>query len=428
MRFSKRGLHAIEIDPGTRARAGIGADRSGVRQVPPSVTFGRSRPSRTPTLKYQKSRVQGRRRGLRARHPVQPGVRPRVLLPRQQLRQPVQAGQEGRGRERRLPAQGRRELQEGDRQARGADREPGAGNQEAVVRVPDCRLWHRQAQRSGPGAPHRPAADRDRAERADQLSGARQALRGCGPLRRGREPSSRRPSRSSRTTPWPTRRWPVSTTGRATSRRRWRRGIRAPKMEPNNPEAWHMIGSSYQDEVFQNSKKLAASAEAEGIRPGGARGRGQGPGAQPRVLRGADLQEHPPPAHRRTSRRTRRRRSGSSTKPTTSRSRPTRSRRNRLRPRQRPQRPAQEGQVAHPPRAVATVPARSQGRNRTRLRPCCFWRAPAPIAQRRSDTAHPAGRAPQPGLSRQLAAREDRRHDAWTDQRLRDLARRARGR
>ena len=57
-------------------------------------------------------------RGSHSAAPDSPEARHGLLLPGQQLRQPVQAGPEGRSRERRVPDQGHRKLQDFGREAR----------------------------------------------------------------------------------------------------------------------------------------------------------------------------------------------------------------------------------------------------------------------------------------------------------------------
>ena len=98
-------------------------------------------------------------------------------------------------------------------------------------------------------------------ERAGQLPGAGQAVRGPRAATTRPRRRSRRPSTCGRTTGWATSCWPASTTARASSTRRWRRSSSAPTAEPNNPEAWHTIGGFYQDKVFRD-KKLAQAKVA----------------------------------------------------------------------------------------------------------------------------------------------------------------------
>ncbi len=136
----------------------------------------------------QEERVQGGRRRLPGGARPEPGfLRHHLLLPGQQLRQPVQARTGRRAGKRRLPAEGRRELQARDREDQG-HRPAGSADPQARVRVPDRRLRHRQAARLREGRAGGQAADPDGAERAAELPGARQALRGFGPVRRGRGP------------------------------------------------------------------------------------------------------------------------------------------------------------------------------------------------------------------------------------------------
>ena len=136
---------------------------------------------------------------------------------------------EGDAAERRLHPEGHRQLPQGRRREHRSEvEEVGAG-------VPGRRVRVRQAERSGQGRAGLPADHPDGAERARELHGARQAVRGRRPLRRRRSAAAARPGGRSRTTRPSIRAWRPTTTVRATSRRRSTRSQKAADLEPEQP-------------------------------------------------------------------------------------------------------------------------------------------------------------------------------------------------
>ena len=159
--------------------------------------------------------LEGGRRPVRRGAEERPELPRGAVLPGEQLRQPLQAGPQGRSRERRLHAEGHRALPDG--------RGDGTRTRQESSR---CSTWWPPTAPDKLNDPPRPsrrqADDRDGAERADQLLRALEALRGRRPLRRSRAGPPQGARKSSRTTRWSTRRCRATTTARATSRRRSR--------------------------------------------------------------------------------------------------------------------------------------------------------------------------------------------------------------
>ena len=196
----------------------------------------------------QESRRPLRRRGqARDRAPNCPSLQSRLLLPGKLLRPALQAGQAGGRRERRLIQKAIRELSQGRRQHHRRQVE------EIVPRVPRGRLRLRQAQRPGQGRAGLQGNHRTRARRARQLHGARQALRGCGPLRRRR--GAVRKAKAVK---------PNDPTVLASLAGYYNRQGDFPKtiealeqaaaLEPNNPEGYHRVAVFYWDEGARDSR------------------------------------------------------------------------------------------------------------------------------------------------------------------------------
>ena len=161
-----------------------------------------------------------------------PELRRGPLLPGQQLRQPLQAGPQGRGRERRATCRRRSSTT-----SMAAEKDPVPGTAQAGAPVPRRRLRPREAGRPVAGRADRQADDRARAERADQLLRPRPSCTRT-PAATTR-PSRRcsRPATSSRTTRSSTPRSPATTTARGTSRRRSTTSRRPPSSTRRTPRA-----------------------------------------------------------------------------------------------------------------------------------------------------------------------------------------------
>ena len=134
-------------------------------------------------------RLEGRRRKVRIRPAAGPQSYGSVLLPGEQLRQRLQAGPRRRGAERRLHAEGGRELQEG------CERRQESRDEEAGPPVPGRGIRAGETERPVPGRAGDPAARSDGPERAERLLRTLEALRGLRPLRRGRAGAAQGPRR-----------------------------------------------------------------------------------------------------------------------------------------------------------------------------------------------------------------------------------------
>ena len=248
-----------------------------------SATSGRSRPSRTATRSTRSSDLQERastatRRRLESTRSS--GLH--LLLPWQQLRQPLQAGAEGRAGQRRAPGQGRRELQAGDREAQG--HRPGRPRRirkrsyEYLIAAygpeklndfsqaePIARA-HRRSSRTSPATTRRSAKlyeDQGRLEEAEAH------------VQEGHRGQAERPDRLRSA-------WPATTTARASSRRPWTPCSAGPSSNRTTPRRGTRSAPTTRTRSFRRASSSASRTPCQGLRHQGPRRRGQGAGAQPR--------------------------------------------------------------------------------------------------------------------------------------------------
>ena len=289
----ERGLHAIPIDPGRGARRWH-RRRCDAAGNTPSATSGRSRPSRTPTscIRRASSRRPPPLRGALQRNPdfgfpiSSWGIATTTCTSPPKKGEPENDGY--------LPK--RWKTTSKPSKNRGHDPQGGA-DPKALIRVPDCGLWTDKLNDLDKADP-RQGAHRLRAERADQLPGARQALRGRGTLRRGRGQFQKADgSQAERRHGLPVARRVLQPAGELRQDDgSWDQ--RADGAEQPGSLAHHWGRPT--GKVLMRDKKLH-HGQAEGIRRQRHRSRGQGPGAQHGVLRSGHLQEHPaaPPGEHR---------------------------------------------------------------------------------------------------------------------------------
>ena len=249
MRTSASGAPQIAAsgpgERGTRSRPSVAARWASCRL---------RRPSRTPT-RPTSSRIT-RRPPSSTSEAVQdnPEPRHRLLLPGQQLRQPLEAQQEGRRDQRRPADESGQNYQKAAEKLSTSDKPEDKKLGKLSLQYLVQAYGAGQAERPRQGRTGRAADDSARPARPRQLLRARQDLRRRGRLRRSREGPAQGEGPPSRATRRSTCSSPATTTARATSTRRFRRSRSAPQREPNNPEAYYTIATFYWDEAYRDPR------------------------------------------------------------------------------------------------------------------------------------------------------------------------------
>ena len=205
-----------------------------------------------------------------------------VLLPRQQLRQPLQAGAQGRGRQRRVPHQGDRKLQ---------DCRPSARRDADIKKLALQYLVNAY----GPDKLDDPTQAEPIVQRmmqldpsdTDELLRARQDLRGCRRtstrlrrmLNKAREVKPKEAAVYQQLAGFYQRQGEFDKLIAAVQQRA--------ELEPNNPEAHYAVATYYWDEAYRNTR-LNEAQKREYVEER-SDGRRQGAAAERRLRRGAHL-------------------------------------------------------------------------------------------------------------------------------------------